>query len=57
MRHALNRARIVERRIHKHHAGCLAWVRVVIQTNDVPTKRMAHEHKRRPQSCILHQAM
>ena len=47
MGHALNRAGILVRGIHEHHAGCLAWVRVVIQTDDVPAKRMAHQHKRR----------
>ena len=57
MRHALNRAGILVRGIHEHHAGCLARVGVVIQANDVPAKRMAHEHERRPESCVLHQAM
>ena len=57
MGHALNRAGILVRGIHEHHAGYLAWVRVVIQADDVPAKRMAHEHKRRPESCVLHEAM
>ena len=57
MGHALNRAGILVRGIHEHHAGCLASVRVVIQADHVPAKRMADEHKRRLESCVLHEAM
>jgi hypothetical protein len=53
MRHALNRAGILVRGINEHHAGCLARVRLVIQANYVAAKRMAHEHERRRESCVL----
>ena len=57
MRHSCNRPGVLVRGVHEHHTGHLAWVRVVIQADDVATERMAHEHKRRLHAGVTQEDM
>jgi hypothetical protein len=55
MAHALYRAGVLERRIREHHSGHLAWVGVVIQTDDVAAERVAHENEWPLESRAIHE--